>query len=285
MLERDGYPAGVPCWVDIEGPDPEAAMRFYSGLFGWEFDDSTPPGSSGRYFVARLRGAAVAGVGSPGKGEPSAPAWNTYVRVEDADAAAAEMAGAGGRVLTGPYEIPGAGRAAVCADPAGALFRIWEPKGHEGAERVNEPDTWNMSELTTHDPEAAKAFYGAVFGWEADPVDFGAETSTMWRLPGYGGFTEDYEPDIRSRQWEEGVPPGFEDAVGWMVRMPGDVSGEEGPRWSVTFAVGDVDAVAERAARIGGGVETAPFDVGDNVRLAVLRDPLGAVFAVNRWRS
>jgi predicted enzyme related to lactoylglutathione lyase len=63
MIERDGYPAGVPCWVDIEVPDPETALLFYSGLFGWEFDDSTPPGSSGRYFVARLRGATVAGAG------------------------------------------------------------------------------------------------------------------------------------------------------------------------------------------------------------------------------
>ncbi|MDP9188754.1 MAG: VOC family protein, partial [Actinomycetota bacterium] len=33
MLERDGYPAGVPCWVDTGQPDPEAAVDFYGGLF------------------------------------------------------------------------------------------------------------------------------------------------------------------------------------------------------------------------------------------------------------
>ena len=38
MAERDGYIAGVPCWVDTSHPEPEAAVKFYSGLFGWEFE-------------------------------------------------------------------------------------------------------------------------------------------------------------------------------------------------------------------------------------------------------
>src|SRR2546423_230768 len=37
VLERDGYPPGVPCWVDTTQPDPQAAVAFYSGLFGWDF--------------------------------------------------------------------------------------------------------------------------------------------------------------------------------------------------------------------------------------------------------
>ncbi|MBA3373689.1 MAG: VOC family protein, partial [Euzebyaceae bacterium] len=56
MLERDGYPAGVPCWVDTGQPDPEAAVAFYGDLFAWEFEDRTPSDSSQRYFVAQLRG-------------------------------------------------------------------------------------------------------------------------------------------------------------------------------------------------------------------------------------
>ena len=35
MPERDGYIPGVPCWVDVSEPDPEAAVDFYGGLFGW----------------------------------------------------------------------------------------------------------------------------------------------------------------------------------------------------------------------------------------------------------
>ena len=63
MLERDGYLPGVPCWVDTSQPDPEAAVAFYGGLFGWDFEDAMPPGSPGKYFIARLRGGDVAAVG------------------------------------------------------------------------------------------------------------------------------------------------------------------------------------------------------------------------------
>ena len=52
MLERDGYMPGVPCWVDTTQPDPEAAVAFYNGLFGWDSTDAMPPGSAGRYFIS-----------------------------------------------------------------------------------------------------------------------------------------------------------------------------------------------------------------------------------------
>ena len=55
MPERDGYIPGVPCWVDASLPDPDAALDFYAGLFGWEFEDVMPPGSKGKYFIARLQ--------------------------------------------------------------------------------------------------------------------------------------------------------------------------------------------------------------------------------------
>ena len=61
MPARDRYIPGVPCWVDTSQPDPEAAVDFYSGLFGWEIDDVMPPGSEAKYFLARPNGGNVAG--------------------------------------------------------------------------------------------------------------------------------------------------------------------------------------------------------------------------------
>ena len=46
---RDGYPAGVPCWVDTTQPDPPAAAEFYRGLLGWELHEMMPPSSPGHY--------------------------------------------------------------------------------------------------------------------------------------------------------------------------------------------------------------------------------------------
>ena len=68
MPERDRYIPGVPCWVDTSQPDPEAAVEFYSGLFGWEFEDVMPPGAEGSYFIGRIRGGDVAAVGSAAEG-------------------------------------------------------------------------------------------------------------------------------------------------------------------------------------------------------------------------
>ena len=96
MPERNGYIPGVPCWVDTSQPDPEAAVRFYGGLFGWEFEDVMPEGSGGNYFIGRIRGGDVAAVGSIPEGAPATPTWNTYIWVDSADDAAAKARDAGG---------------------------------------------------------------------------------------------------------------------------------------------------------------------------------------------
>ena len=90
MPERDGYIAGVPCWVDTSQPDPDAAAEFYGSLFGWEFEEAMPAGSPGKYLVARLGGGDVAAVSSPPDGAPAEAVWNTYIWVENADDAAAK---------------------------------------------------------------------------------------------------------------------------------------------------------------------------------------------------
>jgi uncharacterized protein len=283
LFERDGYPAGVPCWVDTGQPDPEAAVRFYSDLFGWEFVNRMPAGADGRYFIAQLRGRDVAAVGSQPEHAPPIPAWNTYVWVDSADETAASVKSAGGEVVVEPFDVFDAGRMAVFSDPSGAVFFVWQANAHKGAQLVNEPGTWNFSGLNTRDPEGAKAFYGAVFGWEAENVDLGGRDSTMWRLPGYGDYLAQRDPGIRERMAADGAPPGFEDAVAWLVPMTRDQFPDEvGPHWSVTFAVADADAIADRATELGGKVLMPPFDA-PYVRMTVISDPQGATFTASKY--
>jgi hypothetical protein len=89
MSRRDHYPPGAPCWVETLTADPDAAQRFYGGLFGWEFAGSGPLAGPGRaeYFVARQDGHDVAGVAPlpPPPAEPPPPAWNTHVSVADVE--------------------------------------------------------------------------------------------------------------------------------------------------------------------------------------------------------
>src|SRR5467141_4360019 len=97
--QREGFPPGVPCWVDTAQPDPEAAVGFYGDLFGWEFEDRLPGGAGGGYFVAQLGGRDVAAMGSLPDGDPQTPTWNTYISVDSADDAARRVESTGGRVL------------------------------------------------------------------------------------------------------------------------------------------------------------------------------------------
>jgi predicted enzyme related to lactoylglutathione lyase len=278
MPERNGYIPGVPCWIDTSQPDPEAAVDFYSALFGWEFEDTMPSGSTFRYFIARLRGGEVAAVGSIPESSPPKATWDTYVSVESADETASRVRAAGGGVVREPFDVPGAGRSAVCTDPEGAAFCVWEAKQFKGARIVNEHGALNFNGLNTRDVEGAKAFYGSVFGWETLPLEGGAE---LWTLPGYGDHLERDDPDIRKRVAEVGGPAGFEDAVA-SINPIADDQPEIPAHWSVTFGVDDADATAAKAAELGGTVVVPPYDA-PWVRMAVLTDPQGATFIASQF--
>jgi predicted enzyme related to lactoylglutathione lyase len=278
MLERDGYLPGVPCWIDTSQPDPEAAVGFYSGLFGWEFEAAMPAGSPSKYFIARLRDGDVAAVASQPEGVPSVAAWNTYIWVESADEAAAKVRDSGGRVLMDPFDVMDAGRMAVFMDPEGAAFCVWQAKAHRGAQIVNEPGSLNFNGLNTRDAEGAKSFYGSLFGWQ--PLDLGGGAE-MWRLPGYGEFLEQSDPGLRERMAASGAPEGFEDVVATLNPIAADQL-DTPAHWSVTFAVDDADATAARAVELGGQVLVAPFDA-PWVRMTVITDPQGATFIASKF--
>jgi predicted enzyme related to lactoylglutathione lyase len=258
MSTRDGYPAGVPCWVETLQADTRAAAAFYEGLMGWTLVGSEDPDEEHdwTYLVARLGGADVAGVGALPDGQR--PAWVTHVRVDSAGEAAERARAAGGTVIDGPIDASPAGRFTVLADPLGAVFCAWEADIREGAERINEPGAWAMSALQTPDPEGAAAFYGELFGWQAEPWG----PVHLLRLPGYAGGTE-----------EQPVP---RDVVAVMAP-----AGPDGvAAWAVDFWVPDVDAAAARAAELGGRV-LVPVHDRPPFRSAVLADPEGAAFSVS----
>jgi predicted enzyme related to lactoylglutathione lyase len=278
MPERDGYIPGVPCWVDTSQPDPESAVDFYSGLFGWEFEDVMPPGSEGKYFIARIRGGDVAAVGSIPEGAPPMAMWNTYVWVDSADETASKVADAGGNIAMEPFDVMDAGRMAVCMDPEGAAFCLWQAKEHKGARIVNEHASVVFNGLNTRDVDSAKGFYGTVFGWRTLDVGGGAE---MWTLPGYGDHLERDNPDLRKQVAESGGPKGFEDVVASIIPIADDQP-DTPAHWSVTFGVDDADATAAKAAELGGKVIAPPFDA-PWVRMTVIADPQGATFIASKF--
>jgi len=257
MSERDGYEAGVPCWVATTHPEPQDALAFYTQLFGWEVRESPD-----RYLICTLRGRDVAAIG-----EGSPAAWHTYVWVDSADDTAVTVTEAGGSVVAEPFDVPSVARVALLADPAGAVFGVWQPREHLGARLVNEPGAWSMGALNSPDPDGAKEFYSAVFGWVAETMDLGGGMAfTLFRLTGYEGG----EP-------QQPVP---RDVIATMAPTPGD---GVPPHWSPDFWVDDIDAAAERAVELGGQLLAPPYDIpGTPLRQAVLADPQGATFSATK---
>jgi predicted enzyme related to lactoylglutathione lyase len=273
MSTLDRYIPGVPCWADTSQPDPEAAAAFYSGLFGWEVENVSPVG---QYLIGRLHGGDVAAIAPYPEEGPKQPSWNTYIWVEDADDTAAKVKDAGGTVLVAPDEVPGQGRMAVFADREGAVFLVWEPGNHRGAPVVNEHGSVNFNDLYSRDPQAAKEFYGAVFGWGA--LELGGP-GFMWTLPGYGDHLNKLHPGNTENQEEMGAPAGFENVVASLV----EIDDETTPRWGITFAVTAADATAAKAVELGGSVVLPPTEA-PWVRMSVLKDPGGAVFSANQFK-
>jgi uncharacterized protein len=253
MSERTSYAPGTPCWVDLGTPDIDAAAAFYGGLFGWSVEEGENSEQTGGYRQATLRGKPVAGA-MPLMQEGQPPAWSTYISVEDAEATAAKVREAGGTVMAEPMDVMDLGKMAVFADPAGAVFGIWQPGTFIGAEIVSETGAIVWNELNTRDTEAAKAFYGAVFGWNYDEREFETGNYTSLKVG--------------------------EDTVGGMIDITGRVPDEVPAHWLVYFAVDDTDATIEKAKGSGGDALFGPEDISEVGRIAVLKDPFGAVFAL-----
>jgi uncharacterized protein len=249
------YAPGTPSWVELSTQDTDAAAEFYRGLMGWSATEPGPADQTGGYRMFQQGEQNVGGLmGLMQEGQPTA--WATYVSVADADATAAKVTAAGGTVLVAPMDVMDIGRMAFFTDPAGAVFGVWQPKSFTGADLVNEPNSLCWNEVLTRDPDAAKAFYPAVFGWAAARPSFeGApESYTVWELAG--------KP------------------VGGMMQMNEEFFGAEvPPHWVVCFAVADCNGTVAKARELGGTVMVEPMDMPLG-RFAGLIDPQGASFTV-----
>ena len=162
----ENQPDGTPTWIDLGIPDLEQAMRFYGALSGWEFQVGVP--ETMRSTRCLLGGRPVAALAENPDPEASRFWWNVYLATGDCDATVRRVTDAGGSVVLAPADVPGQGRMAIAKDPVGAQFGLWEGRGFVGCEVVNEPGSLVRNDLVTPDPEPARAFYAAVFGFTLD---------------------------------------------------------------------------------------------------------------------
>lgn len=253
MAQFTSYEPGTPAWVELMTSDPEGSRSFYGRLLGWEFEIGDE--EFGHYTMCRLNDQNVAGMGGDPASEGMPTAWTTYIATDDTDEVAQRIADNGGQVVMGPMDISDQGRMLVASDPTGAVFGTWEAGALIGASVANEPGSVSWNELATRDLDAAQEFYTKVFGYSWNDEDTG-EGGPPYRTFQLNGRT-----------------------VGGALEMTGDWPQEIPAHWMPYFQVGDADAAASEAERLGGAVSVPPTDSPFG-RFAVLRDPQGGVFTV-----
>lgn len=250
-MERTRYKHGQPSWAELRSPDPAASRAFYTELFAWGSRDVTDGDHA--HIILTLRDRAVAGIDSA---ESRDPEWLSYYTVVDVAAAAAAATAAGGVVIEQPVAFGAAGQRAVCSDPAGARFALWQPGARIGAELKSEADTYIAGELSSTDFPISERFYTAVLGWgwahrnESSYVEATVDGDFVCGVIVEDGF----------EKW--GRP-------------------REQDRWLTYFGVREVVGCVERAVDLGASVVYPATENDRDQYYAILRDPHGVPFGLN----
>lgn len=179
--------------------------------------------------------------------------WTTYFAADSADAVAGSVQAAGGAVFMPPFDVMDVGRMFVAADPAGAVFGVWEAKAHTGAGIFNEPGAYCWNDLHTGAYVPSQDFYTRVFGWKYDEI--GSE-----QMP-YSTFAG---PD--------GRPMG---GIGDSTGQPGS----DAAYWLTWFQVAGTDAAVMKAKELGATILGEPADSPFG-RMAIVAGPQGEVFGL-----
>ncbi len=243
------HSAGVPTWFDLATPDLAVAKKFYQQVFGWDFLDTGP--DFAHYQFAHIKGNNAAGIGPiwpPDSPQPSA--WTIYFASDDATADCERVKTLGGQVMVEPMVIADSGSMAVCIDPTGAAFGLWQANKHIGSVVENEHGGVAWCEVNTRDSAAAVEFYSKLLNVTTQKAE-GMDYYYMQR--GEEMLAGILQMDA---QWE-GIPP----------------------HWMGYFFVDNTDATIERAVATGGKLQVPAFDM-QHGRMAVLSDPAGANFSI-----
>lgn len=255
------HPPGKFGWVDLVTTDPEAAIKFYTEIFGWTAQDV--PGTRERYTLLLNHGQAVAGVAyrraDDANSGRSGARWVGSISVPDIQAATAAVAAAGGRVLVAPRQIAHRGWQAVVTDPEGAVFGliVREKQSETGPSRTQ--NSWAWVQLFARNPVEAGAFYANALGYE-----IAADTRTV-------------RPDDYLLSHDGVVCAG-------LTPLPEKGGGR--PGWLGYIRVADVAATVKAAEARGGHLLLPVQDVPGALQVAIVTDPLGgAIGLVGRITS
>ncbi|HML06670.1 MAG TPA: VOC family protein [Xanthobacteraceae bacterium] len=240
-------------WYELMTTDVEGAKAFYGKVVGWRARDASMPGAA--YTLFTVGNVSVSGLmvlSEDAMKMGATPRWIGYVGVNDVDVAVEQVMQLGGTVHVPPTDVSNVSRFSVIADPQMAMLGLIRVAGREQPLAPGKPGRAGWHELLAADREKAWAFYGELFGWQkAGAV---VDEIGTYQLFSAGGQT-----------------------IGGMFDKPAAVPI---PFWLYYFNIGDIGAAAERVKAGGGLILEGPVALLNGGRVALCRDPQGAMFAL-----
>ena len=249
--------SGRIVWHDLLTHTPDESRRFYTELFGWEFERPGIGGPRG-YELIRHNGRLIGGMVDSNllrEGE-NVSQWITVISVDDVAAATASVEREGGQVLTPPTDVGERGTLAVATGSEGAVFAMVQTR--DGDPRDYEPvmNGWLWNELWTNDVEGSTTFYGNVLGYNVDD-----------RQP--------EDADVTYRLFTSGDTP----RAGVLANPFED----EQPVWVNYIRVDDPATITAGVEALGGRVIVEARDRSIGGKVALVVGPSGAGVALQTW--
>ena len=239
------------CWINMLTPRPAEAREFFGRMLGWAYFEMPGIGHG-----VRVGGRNIGGLfdlEGPNTPPGTPPLIGVMVKVDDADAAREAVERLGGASKPA-FDIIDQGRMAVCTDPNGAEFDVWEPKKMPGTDVDNAlhgAPSW--FESMTTDVDRATNFYSGLFGWAPEVMPRLGSDYTTFR---------------------NGT-----DLVAGLIRIT-PARKDLRPHWATYFTVEDADEAAREAVKLGAEVHAPLQDVPGVGRSCGIRSPQGVEFHV-----
>lgn len=249
---------GMPVRVDLVSSAPRKSERFYRGVLGWSYMNTSPVHEAAREAaqgrrVAMLSGMPISVLLDAGENAEGSAAnqWRVNFHVDSVEGTVAKARELGATVHQEPVELVDGSFMAVIADPAGALVALLEQPGEQSFIAAGEPGAPVWFELIAGADEGFDDvidFYHGLFGWEI-AVRNKTEGSTF------------------AVAMEQGAP--------FAGLISGNVDGVGSVGWVAYLGVENIDTAVNKAEELGGTVVMAP-QATEFGPVAAIADPCGA---------
>ena len=241
-------------WKDLMSDDIPAVKKFYSELFGWTYLNTGE--SENDYTVVLHDGKPIAGIFELRnvESEHRYSQWINYLSVADMNQAINYTKASSGSIYREPFELQNRGIVSFIFDSQQAVLAF--VKSSSGDPKDGEPiyNEWLWTELWTNDVDSSIKFYTELFGYNVKKFNTKA-----------GNQYDVFEKEGRRRAGLVKTP--FENVK---------------PHWMPYIAVKDPSEIVKKVEQLGGTVYVGTEGITGN-NAAIIADPSGAVFTVQKW--